>query len=64
MPRPKLPPGERNEHTSVGLPPDQCDLLRALARQRRVSVSWLVRDAVEQYLVRLGLAGAPEQVAS
>lgn len=64
MVRRKLPPNERQYHTSVGMPPEQYDLLRALARQRKRSVSFLVREAVDEYLARLGLVAIPVEAAS
>lgn len=35
---------------SITLPPDHFDELNQIADQRKVSVAWLVREAVEKYL--------------
>jgi metal-responsive CopG/Arc/MetJ family transcriptional regulator len=35
---------------SVSLPADECAELERIAAERRVSVSWVVRDAVSKYL--------------
>jgi metal-responsive CopG/Arc/MetJ family transcriptional regulator len=35
---------------SVSLPADECAELERIANEKRVSVSWVVRDAVSQYL--------------
>lgn len=34
----------------MSLPADECAELERLAKEKRVSVSWVVRDAVSQYL--------------
>jgi len=41
--------GERTIRASISFPDSQYAALRAIARQKRVSVAWVVRDAVEQY---------------
>ena len=35
---------------SISFPPDVYDALEQLARQKKVSLAWIVRDAVEQYV--------------
>lgn len=35
---------------SVTFPRDQYDLLEQLAREKKVSVAWVARDAAEKYL--------------
>jgi len=35
---------------SVTIPPSHRDDLSRIAAQRKVSVAWLVRDAIEKYL--------------
>ncbi|GMU67563.1 MAG: hypothetical protein AMXMBFR36_38370 [Acidobacteriota bacterium] len=35
---------------SIGLPPDVHETLGRLARERKVSLGWIVRDATEKYL--------------
>jgi len=40
----------KNVRLSVILPKDQHDELQDLANSKRVSLAWVVRDAVERYL--------------
>lgn len=40
----------RAVRASVSLPPDTYRTLEALARQKKVSTSWVLRDAAEKYL--------------
>ena len=35
---------------SVSFPPDMYKALEKLARQKKVSLAWVVRDAVERYI--------------
>lgn len=35
---------------SISFPPDLYRALEELARQKKVSVAWVVRDAAEQYI--------------
>jgi predicted transcriptional regulator len=35
---------------SISFPPDLYRALEELARQKKVSLAWIVRDATEQYL--------------
>lgn len=44
------PPNAKSVRTTVSLPPDDYDELEALARKNRVSVAWVIRDAVQKYL--------------
>ena len=37
---------------SISFPPDLYETLQALAAQKKVSVAWVVRDAVEQYVAK------------
>jgi metal-responsive CopG/Arc/MetJ family transcriptional regulator len=36
--------------TSVGFPPDLYRTLEQIAKQQKVSVGWIVRDAAEKYI--------------
>ena len=36
---------------SISFPPDVYQSLEQLARQKKVSLAWIVRDAAEKYLV-------------
>ena len=42
---------ERSVRASVSLPEDQYIDLERIAQQQRVSVAWVVREAVQKYLV-------------
>lgn len=44
-------PAERTVRASVSLPEDQYSELERIAAQQRVSVAWVVREAVQTYLV-------------
>ena len=51
---------ERNAQVraTLSFPPDVYEHLKAIARQKKVSLAWVVREAAEQYLVdRLPLFG-------
>lgn len=37
---------------SVSLPPDIYSTLQALAREKKVSVAWVMRDAAEKYIAQ------------
>ncbi len=43
---------KKTVRTTVTLPSQDYAELERLAEQKRVSVAWVVRDAVEQYLTR------------
>lgn len=36
--------------TSVSLPPKVHDMLKRLAKSKKVSVAWVIRDAAEKYI--------------
>lgn len=38
---------------SVTFPPDLYRALKKIAKQKKVSVAWVVRDAAEKYVVNL-----------
>lgn len=40
----------RAVRASVSLPPDVYETLTALAKQRKVSTAWIIRDAIEKYI--------------
>jgi metal-responsive CopG/Arc/MetJ family transcriptional regulator len=44
-------PTERAVRASVSFPEDQYAELESIARQHRVSLAWVVREAVQTYLV-------------
>lgn len=49
---------------SVSLPPEVARTLQDIARQRRVSLAWVVRDAAERYLAeQWPLFGTPRGAA-
>lgn len=50
MAKRKLNDGPRMVRRSVSLPADECAELERIANDKRVSISWVVRDAVSQYL--------------
>jgi len=41
---------------SVSFPASTYEILERLARKKKVSLAWVVRDAVDQYLVESGKA--------
>ena len=44
------PEGPASMRASISFPPDIYKALEQLARQKRVSLAWVVRDAVERYV--------------
>lgn len=48
----KQPKGKNGapSRASVTFPPDLYSTLEDLAKEKKVSIAWVVRDAVEQYL--------------
>jgi predicted DNA-binding protein len=45
------PPSERPAvRCSVSFPPETYEALEALAKQKKVSIAWVVRDAAERYV--------------
>jgi len=49
MAEPKPLP-KKSSRASVSFDPEQYSLLEQIAEQKRVSVAWVVREAVERYL--------------
>lgn len=50
---PKLQQKQKHEpapRASVTFPPDLYETLEAIARSKKVSVAWVVRDAAERYV--------------
>ena len=43
-----------SHRASVSFPPKLYETLEAIAREKRVSVAWVVRDAAEQYVADQG----------
>ena len=46
------PEGAASVRASISFPPDIYGVLEQLARQKKVSLAWVVRDAVEQYVAQ------------
>ena len=44
------PEGAASVRASISFPPDVYEVLSQLARQKKVSLAWVVRDAVERYV--------------
>lgn len=44
------PEGAASVRASISFPPDIYEVLEQLARQKKVSLAWVVRDAVERYV--------------
>ncbi len=44
------PEGAPSVRASISFPPDIYEILEQLARKKKVSLAWVVRDAVEQYV--------------
>lgn len=55
MPKPNKQPMKQQEphksvRTSVSLPPELHDTLERMAKGKKVSVAWVIRDAAEKYV--------------
>lgn len=49
--RGRKPTGKpRSARASASFPPDLYNTLQELARQKKVSVAWVIRDAAEKYI--------------
>lgn len=46
----KVPAGLKTLRASIGFPTALYVALEGLAKEKKVSVAWIVRDAVEQYV--------------
>ena len=42
--------GHRKVRASISLPPELYEGVERIARAKKVSIAWVVRDAVEKYL--------------
>ncbi|MBO9722484.1 ribbon-helix-helix domain-containing protein [Xanthomonas phaseoli] len=50
--RGRKPTGKpRAARASASLPPEIYQTLQAIAKQKKVSVAWVIRDAAEKYIV-------------
>jgi hypothetical protein len=45
-----VPKGERSPRLSVTIPAETYDSLERIARRKKVSLAWVVRDAAEKYV--------------
>ncbi|MGO9324654.1 MAG: CopG family transcriptional regulator [Terracidiphilus sp.] len=45
-----VPKVERSPRLSVTIPPETYDSLERIARKKKVSLAWVVRDAAERYV--------------
>ena len=64
MPKTKPKRPRHNAHgrrLSVSLPLDQYEALETIAAERRVSLAWVVRDAVYNYLATTAPVSPPER---
>lgn len=49
--RGRKPTGKpRTVRITASLPPDICATLQGIAKQKKVSVAWVIRDAAEKYV--------------
>ena len=48
--KPNQPKRPRPTRASASLPPDIYNTLQDIARQKKVSVAWVIRDAAERYI--------------
>jgi hypothetical protein len=47
---------------SISFPPDLYGTLEEIAKQKKVSLAWVVRDAAEKYVADASPIGAPVRV--
>ena len=57
------PPEPKTVRASIGFPAEVYKALEDIAKEKKVSVAWIVRDATEQYVARRWplLSTTPEQ---
>ena len=48
--RNRKPEGTVSVRASISFPPDIYEALKQLARKKKVSLAWVVRDAAEEYV--------------
>ena len=44
------PEASKSVRTSVSMPPELHETLERMARDKKVSVAWIIRDAAEKYV--------------
>lgn len=50
--RGRKPTGKpRAKRVTASLPPEICETLQGIAKQKKVSVAWVIREAAEKYVV-------------
>ncbi|MCX6880257.1 MAG: ribbon-helix-helix domain-containing protein [Verrucomicrobia bacterium] len=49
--------GESVERLSVSVPGDEKAALEMIAAEKRVSLAWVIREAITRYLVQTGASG-------
>ena len=54
------PEGSASMRASISFPPEIYKVLEQLARQKKVSLAWVVRDAVERYVAEQPELSEPE----
>ena len=54
------PEGAASIRASISFPPDIYEILEQLARKKKVSLAWIVRDAVDRYIAENGKQLEPE----
>ena len=47
---PKTKETKKSVRMSVSIPPEDYEDLERIAEQKKVSVAWVIREAIEQYL--------------
>ena len=49
--RGRKPTGKpRATRVTASIPPDICQTLQSIAKQKKVSLAWVIRDAAEKYV--------------
>lgn len=48
--KPQRTKRQRSPRTSVTFPPETYEVLEGLAKKKKVSVAWVVREAAEKYI--------------
>lgn len=51
---PNVTEKSRATRASASLPPELYSMLRDIAKQKKVSVAWVIRDAAEKYIADQG----------
>lgn len=50
--RKEKPPSSAAVRASISFPPDIYKVLEGIAKEKKVSLAWVVREAAEQYLAQ------------